>query len=98
MSSLTSIKADIRLLPTESGGRRYPASGRFPCWVGIGFGFFETVIDFTSIGNLPPDKAVQVPVEFQTPNLVLPLLRVGCDFKIWENSRTIGFGKVIEIC
>jgi hypothetical protein len=91
------ILAEVHLLPTENGGRRGPTpADKFGCPVGIGSEFFDMRIDLSGIGSLSPGQTARVPIKFLRPDFVLPLLRVGSEFTLWE-GRTIGHGRVIEM-
>jgi hypothetical protein len=96
MSSRHYILADVELLPTDKGGRRWPIVQQFRCPAGIDDKLFDVVIDLSSIGSLSPGQSARLPMEFQRPDLVFPLLRLGSEFTLWE-SGTIGHGRVIEI-
>ena len=88
---------DLELLPTEIGGRSIPTP---PTFLGCPFGFegefFDCRLDFTDIGPMSPGTNARVPVKFLSPALVLPRLRAGSSFTLWE-GKTIGRGTVVEV-
>ncbi len=91
------ILADVRLLPTETGGRRGPTpADEFGCPIGVGTEFFDMRIDLSSTGSLSPGQSARVPMAFLRPDFVLPLLQVGSEFTLWE-GKTIGHGRVVEM-
>ena len=88
---------DLELLPRKGGGRSIPTpSTFFGCPFGFEGEFFDCRIDFTDVGPMSPGTRARVPVTFMSPNLVVPRLRPGSPFTIWE-GKTVGHGTVIEI-
>jgi hypothetical protein len=97
MSFRAEILAEARLIPTESGGRKTPITTvLYGCPFGIGTEFFDMRIDLSGAVSLSPGQTARVPMAFVCPHLVLPRLRVGMEFTLWE-GKTIGWGTVIEI-
>ena len=88
---------DLELLPTEHGGRSLPTPDTF---LGCPFVFegelFDCRLDFSDIGPLNPGARARVPVVFLSPALIVPRLRRGSSFTIWE-GRPIGQGAVVEV-
>jgi hypothetical protein len=94
------ILAEIRLLPTEAGGRKGPMPlDVFVCQMGSGGEYFEMRMDLTGVGSLSPGSTARVPIRFSRPQYVLMWIVVGTEFSISElgESGKIGGGKVLEV-
>jgi hypothetical protein len=93
------ILAEIRLLPTEAGGRKGPTPPDvFVCQMGGGE-YFEMRMDLSSIGSLSPGSTARVPIRFSHPEYINFLIQVGTEFALSEigESGKIGGGKVLEV-
>ena len=91
------ILAEVTLLLTEEGGRAGPTlPDMFGCPLGFQDKFFDMRMDLTEIGRLAPGSTAKVPIRFLCPDLVVPRLRVGSEFTLWE-GKTLGSGFVIEV-
>jgi hypothetical protein len=94
------ILAEVRLLPTEAGGRKGPTPPDvFVCQIGSSGEYFEMRWDLSEIGSLSPGSTARVPIRFSRPEYVLPWMRVGAEFSLTESreSGKIGGGKVLQI-
>jgi hypothetical protein len=97
------IVAKIQLLSTDRGGRRQPLpSQRFGCPVlfenlpalsGIGYDC-RLMVDEWGEEIRPGDVVERIRIVFLSPDEVLPHMRPGVKFSLWE-GRTIGFGEVL---
>jgi hypothetical protein len=88
---------DIELLPRKAGGRSGPTPATFlGCPFGIDGEYFDCRLDFSDTGPVSPGTKARVPVTFLSPSLVIPRLRSGAAFTLWE-GKTIGHGQVVEI-
>jgi len=97
--------ARISLARTEEGGRRTPISAAtYPCPV-----FFEGVPELSAHGYdcrialsdlgrpiSPGDTVDEVAMAFLSADEVLPHLRPGVTFTLWE-GKTIGRGTVLRV-
>ena len=94
------ILAEVRLLPTEAGGRKGPTpSDIFVCQIGGGGEYFEMRMDLRGIGSLSPGMTARVPIRFSRPEYVLLWIQVGTEFSLRESGESgkIGGGKVLEV-
>ena len=100
------IYARISLKKTEDGGRTatIPAIRDYRCTI-----FFQNEPGFeehgydcrlllTQIGRdiAPGETLERVPAKFLCPETVLPHLRIGTSFQLWE-GKIIGYGEVLSI-
>jgi hypothetical protein len=91
------ILAEVRLLPTEAGGRKEPTPPDvFVCRIGSG-GEFEMALDLSDIGSLSPGSTARVPIRFSRPEYINPLIQVGTEFSLNDEVGKIGAGKVLEV-
>ena len=93
------ILAEIRLLPTEAGGRKGPTPPDvFVCQMGGGEPF-EIRMDLSRIGSLSPGSTARVPIRFSHPGYVNFLIQVGTEFALRDTGESgkIGGGKVLEV-
>lgn len=91
------ILAQVRLLPTEAGGRNGPTPPDvFVCRMGSGGDYFEMLMDLSGIGSLFPGSTAQVPIRFSHPEYINPLIQVGAVFSLNEVGK-IGGGKVLKV-
>ena len=92
------ILAEVHLLATQDGGRKCPTpSDKFGCPVGFEGEYFDMRIDLSEAGSLSPGMTKEVPIRFLWPELILPRLRMGSEFTLWD-GKTIGHGRVTKIC
>jgi hypothetical protein len=99
------VIATIRLARTQEGGRRTPIGGpTYACPV-----FFEGVPQLAANGYAcrillpegvttiaPGDTIAEIPLLFLSPDEVIPHIRPGVSFTLWE-GKTIGRGVVVRI-
>ena len=91
------ILAEVRLLPTDAGGRKGPTPADvFVCRMGNGGEYFEMLMDLSAIGSLSPGSTARVPIRFSRPEYINPLIQVGTEFSLNEVGK-IGGGKVLEV-
>jgi hypothetical protein len=102
---LPKIKVRITLLRTDQGGRTQALpAGRFGCPV-----FFEGIPELADSGYdcrlvvpdrdttvAPGESADDIEALFLSPEVVLPHLRPGVRFTLWE-GKTIGKGEVVSV-
>jgi hypothetical protein len=87
-------KIRVRFLPETEGGRRTDVSGReYGCPLlvdGQGFDcrFMATTEAVYSLGH-----EYEIPIQFLSPEMALPLLGVGRKISLWE-GRTIAEGTI----
>ncbi len=92
-----SIIANIELYPTSKGGRGNSLSGEyFGCPAKIGEKFFDCRIYLAGQTIDPGTIKMNVPIKFLSPNLVMPILKVGTRFFLWE-SNIFGEAIVLQI-
>ena len=94
------VLAEVRLLPTEAGGRKEPTPPDvFVCQMGGGGEYFELRMDLSGIGSLSPGSKARVPIRFSRPEYILPWIGVGTEFSLKESRETgkIGGGKIVEV-
>ena len=88
---------ELELLSRSAGGRSGPTPSTFlGCPFGIEGEYFDCRLDFSDTGPLSPGGKARVPVVFLSPSLVIPRLRPGTAFTLWE-GKIIGQGLVVEI-
>ncbi len=89
------ILAEVRLFPSREGGRHGPTQpDHFGCPADIGGVFFDCRLLLDEHGPLAPGATAVVPITFLNPEAVIPQLKVGDEFRLWE-LRYIGTAKVI---
>ena len=93
------VKARIRLLSADEGGRTLPVYGRYR----PNHGFFdndrsEMMIGQIDFGTVPchPGETRDVTIEFLDAPELNDLLQNGREWRIQEGDRLIGVGLVIE--
>ena len=94
------ILAEVRLLPTETGGRKEPTpSDIFVCQAGRGGEYFELSMDLSGVGSLSPGATARVPIWFSHPEFILMWIQTGTEFSLRESrdAGKIGGGKVLEV-
>ena len=97
MRFVPDIFAEVRLFPTQDGGRRGPTPAEvFGCPLNYKGKFFDMRLDLSEVGSLSPGSTTRVPLAFLSPGLILPRLSIGSQFTLWE-GRTIGEGTVLEL-
>lgn len=96
-----SIKAQaiarVRLLTTLEGGReeRTPRDF-FGCVFCLDGEHNDCRLLLADTGPLEPGQKAEVPLVFTSPDLVIPRLRVGSRFTLWE-GRHIADGEVLRV-
>ena len=97
MKSSNYIRAEVHLFGTDEGGRNGPTPPcQFGCLAEIEGEFFDCRLQLEDIGSLAPGTTAAVPIRFLRSDLVLPLLKVGAQFKLWE-GRYVGTATVLEV-
>jgi len=99
MAKLTpNVMARVRLYTSEEGGRSQPIPAiQFSCplfFQGEGFDC-RLLLDQPGIGLLLGESAV-VPIKFLFPEDIMPRLKKGDQFRLWE-GKEIAKGEVLEI-
>lgn len=90
------IKAKINLYLAEEGGRSSATlDTHFSFRIEIGGKYFDARAILSNHGKLKPGDVVELPVKFLDPQVVLPQMRIGCKFPIWEMSQ-VGELEVLE--
>jgi hypothetical protein len=98
MRTTFDIRAEVHLFPTGGGGRKGTTPPRrFGCPAEIEGEFFDCWLLLDEVGSLSPGSTTVVPIKFLRPDFVLPLLKVGSQFKLMEGHRNIATAKVLEI-
>ena len=94
------IFADIEFLKTSEGGRRKPIPKKCKF---IGFPFVhdgeynDCRLILESFGEIKPGEEIkEVPIAFLCPELVLPKIREGQEFDLWE-AGIKAKGKILKI-
>lgn len=92
------IIADIRFYKPEDNGRKTPtASTFFSCIFVINEDKHDCRLLLEKIGPISPGESKSnVPIKFLCPELVLPKIKKGSKFYLWE-MRNIAEGIVLEI-
>ena len=99
MAKLTpDVMAKVRLYPSEEGGRSKPIPAvQFSCplfFQGEGFDC-RLLLDQAGIA-LPLGTSVVVPIKFLFPEHIMPRLKRGDQFRLWE-GKVIAEGEVLEV-
>ena len=93
----THVVAEIHFIPTAEGGKKLQLTrSLFGCPLNLNGDYFDMRIDLSEVGIVSPGDTVRVPMAFLSPELILPRLRVGSEFTLWE-GRTVARGRVTEI-
>jgi hypothetical protein len=91
------ILARIRFWRTVEGGRKGPTPATY---LGIPFHFenefYESWLLLDETGSLYPGDEAIVPLKFLHPPGIVPKLKVGSKFKLWE-GKDVADGEVTEI-
>ena len=91
------IIAEVHLFNTADGGRQGPTPHtHFGCVAEIAGEFWDCRLLLEEVGRLAPGVTAEVPIKFLLSNVVLPMLRVGSQFRLWE-GRYIGSAKVLSV-
>lgn len=91
------IMAKIHFFTTAEGGRKTPVFGRhYGCPMDIRGQKFTCRIYLEGIDKIYPGDEVVVPIKFLSPEIVLPLLKKGGWFTLWE-AKTVAEGEVIDL-
>ena len=90
-----SVVLRVHLFRTEVGGRQQKIADKYGRPVEIGGELFDCRM---SVGHegIAPGEAADVRAQFLSPDLVLPLLRVGDELRLWE-GRWIGTATVLGL-
>ncbi len=85
--------AEIRLLPTEVGGRKGPLlSGEWRTILGVNDEHWSARLSFS--GQPSPGHAFVAGVELLYPDRALEFFPIGAEFTVWEGG-TKGTGRVV---
>ena len=91
------IVANVTLLSTNQGGRLGPTSSEvFRCPIEFDGAYFDCWINVAEVGSLAPGSTMRVGITFLCPELIVPRLLPGLEFRLWE-GRIIGYGTVVEV-
>jgi hypothetical protein len=92
-----SVRAQVRLLPREEGGRKGPTPpNQFGCVAEINGELFDCRLQFEQGQTVSPGDTATVSIAFLSPDLVQPMLKIGDEFNLQEISR-IGTAKVVGL-
>lgn len=89
------ILAEIYLYPTEEGGRKGPTPPTFygcPLYINENYYSFRIFLN----GSVAPGEKAIGPVKFLIPEMVIPKIKVGNTYKMWESGFK-GELKVLEV-
>ena len=87
--------ANIRLLPTEAGGREGPLlSGEWRTILRVHDEGWSARLIFS--GQPAPGQSFLSEVQLLAPELALPFFSVGAEFAVWEGSPK-GVGQVVAL-
>lgn len=84
------------LLPNDRNHHTLIASGAYGCPIRFEDEYFDCRIDLSAVGALSPGGSIRAPLKFASPHLIVPRLRVGSRFTLWE-EKTIGHGNVVAL-
>jgi hypothetical protein len=85
MTIKSDIIARIRLLRTEEGGWRHPKTGpMLKCPLEFQGKMFDCAVFLDDVGPLAPGDEAKVPIDFLWPELIVPRLKVGDHFTLWD--------------
>lgn len=92
------ILADIEFFPTDKAGRKMQTPpNMFMCTVVINKKNWDTRLLLEKIGSIKPRELKKdVPIKFLSPDIVVPMLKVGSEFPI-RDGAVIGKGYVTMI-
>ena len=91
------IIAEVHLFTTENGGRNGPTPTKlFGCPAEIQGSFFDCHLILGEFECLAPGDTAALPIKFLSPEIVLQMLKVGDEFRLWE-LRYIGTAKVLAL-
>jgi hypothetical protein len=91
------IRAKVHFYPTTEGGRlKATPADHFGCPLSFGGRNFDCRLLLDDIGPVSPGETVEVPIQFLCPEDIVPRLRPGDRFQLWEGGF-IGEGEVLEI-
>jgi len=91
------IIAKVYLYPTDEGGRQGPTPSNY-----IGFplefegSYYDCRLLLDDIGSISPGETVEVPIIFLYSELIVPKLKIGSKFRLWERGFK-GDGVVLDI-
>ncbi len=91
------IYVSVNFFPTEENGRKSPTdSHMFGAIFMINESKHDCRLLLDKIGPISPgEKKERVPIKFLCPNLIMPKLKVGSKFYLWD-MRNIAEGEVEE--
>ena len=93
------VAARVHFLATADGGKTVmiPASvGHYSAPMCIDGDYFDVRLKPLVPQDIPPGGAVDVEIQFLSPELALPRVSVGTAFTLWE-GRTIAHGTVTGV-
>jgi len=91
------IMVEVHLFTTENGGRNGPTPTKFfGCPAEIQGELFDCRLILGESARLAPGDTAVVPIMFLSPGIVLQMLKVGDEFRLWE-LRYIGTAKVLAL-
>lgn len=88
---------ELRLFPTDSGGRAGPTSTAWwGCPLSIDGDLYDARFDLSEIAPLRPGQSRIVPLKFLNRDLVMPRIAEGQELRVWE-GRVIGEATVLTL-
>lgn len=92
------IKVNVQFYKTEENGRKSPTAAEyFGCIFVIGSDKHDCRLLLQAIGPIAPgDYKKNVPIKFLYTELVMPKLKIGTKFYLWD-MRNIAEGEVTQI-
>ncbi|OGV52840.1 MAG: hypothetical protein A2X49_09360 [Lentisphaerae bacterium GWF2_52_8] len=91
------IIAEASFIPAEYGGRKDATpSGFFGCPFLFNGKLYDCRLLLDKTGLLQPGMTAIVPIKFLNPSIILPFIKTGDVFGLWE-IRMIAYGKVISV-
>lgn len=91
------VEAEITLVPTEQGGRRYPVSTGFRPQFHYDGQDWDAHHEYPDVQWVYPGQTARVFLQFLSPASHLNRLSVGMTFQLREGPRTIGHGRITKI-
>ena len=91
------ITAKIYFYKKEDGGPKNRLVEKIHCPSEINGEKFDCFVEIGKNKSVVAGDTIIVPVSFLSPKIVLPMLKVGSKFKLWDNKRFIADCTVEEI-
>ena len=93
------IKAEVRLLPTEHGGRINPIISGYRPSLDLGLEGMQNccVIQVVDADSIAPGSQGTITVSLIAPDFQIGRLHIGMEFDLCEGHHILGKGTIIEI-